>query len=66
MKTIAMSADAVTVEINEFEVMALAALIERGVTDVTADISDAACIRAAIINVADEFRSLLGHFELAA
>ena len=64
------STESVTVEFTEFELMALAALVERGQQGVlleeTKTPGDSSCIRIAINEVADEFRSLLGHFEIAA
>jgi hypothetical protein len=66
LKTTSFSQDNVAVEFTEFELMALAALVERGQVGVEAPEGDAACIRTAINEVADEFKSLLGHFELAA
>ena len=66
MRTIEVGADTVTVEFTEFELMALAALVERGQEDVAVTEGDSACIGLAITRVAKEFRSLLGHFELAS
>ena len=64
MRTIEILTDQVSIELTEFEVMALAALVERGQQDVTVTEGDRACIGRAINRVAAEFRSLLGHFEL--
>ena len=64
MRTLEMGADTVSVELTEFEMMALAALVERGQEDVKVTENDGACIGLAINRVATEFRSLLGHFEL--
>lgn len=66
MKTTILKRESVTVEFTEFELMALAALVERGQAGVGEAAGDYASIRTAINTVADEFRSLLGHFELAA
>ena len=66
MRTIEIAADTVSVEFTEFEMMALAALVERGQEDVSVTEDDVACIGLAINRTAAEFRSLLGHFELAA
>jgi hypothetical protein len=66
LKTTSLSKDNVAVEFTEFELMALAALVERGQVGVEVGADDSACIRTAINGVADEFKSLLGHFELAA
>jgi hypothetical protein len=66
MKTIAIAADAVTVQISEFEMTALVALVQRGLSGVDVGSGDAACIRAAIVGIAEEFACLVGHFELAA
>ncbi|MCX2981570.1 hypothetical protein EYC98_11925 [Halieaceae bacterium IMCC14734] len=64
MRTIELASDTVSVEFTEFELMALAALVERGQEDVSVQPDDAACIGLAINRTAVEFRSLLGHFEL--
>ena len=64
MKTISLNEDQVSVELTEFEMMALAALVERGQEDVKVTENDSTCIGLAINRVATEFRSLLGHFEL--
>ena len=66
MKTMQFNKESVTVEFTEFELMALAALVERGQQGIEVEPGDYACIRTAINQVADEFRSLLGHFEIAA
>jgi hypothetical protein len=66
LKTIELSQERVTIEFTEFELMALAALVERAQAIVPVKQGDQACIREAIHTVADEFKSLLGHFELAA
>ena len=66
MKTTALTDDTVTIELTEFEVTALVALVERAQRTVILAEGDRHGIRAAIHRVADEFRSLLGHFELAA
>ena len=58
-----MAAERITVEFTEFELTALAALVERGQIGVTPEAGDAAGIRHAITAVATEFRSLLGHFD---
>jgi hypothetical protein len=64
VKTTDLSQDCVTIQFTEFELMTLAALVERGQAGVDAPTGDYACIRSAINTVADEFKSLLGHFEL--
>jgi len=64
MRTLEIGADTVSVEFSEFELMALAALVERGQEDVTVIENDSACIGLAINRVATQFKSLLGHFEL--
>jgi hypothetical protein len=64
VKTTDLSQDCVTIQFTEFELMTLAALVERGQAGVDASTGDYACIRSAINTVADEFKSLLGHFEL--
>jgi hypothetical protein len=66
VKTIDLAQDNITVEFTEFEMTALAALIERGQIGIQPEAGDQAGIRHAITGVATEFRSLLGHFELAA
>ncbi len=63
MKTATFHQDSITVELTEFEMTALVALVERGQEGVESEPGDYACIRTAINEVADEFRSLLGHFE---
>ena len=67
MKTRDLEPEHITVEFTEFEMTALAALVERGQQTVTLATDDKAGsgIREAIHAVAEEFRSLLGHFELA-
>jgi hypothetical protein len=65
MRTLEIGADTVAVELTEFELMALAALVERSQEDVEITESDSSCIGLAINRVATEFRSLLGHFALA-
>ena len=64
MRTIELASDTVCVEFTEFELMALAALVERGQEDVNVQPDDDGCIGLAINRTATEFRSLLGHFEL--
>ncbi|MEE4193288.1 MAG: hypothetical protein V2I66_17050 [Halieaceae bacterium] len=68
MKTRDLEPEHITVEFTEFEMTALAALVERG--QLTVDLDDTAGeshgIRQAIHSVAEEFRSLLGHFELTS
>ena len=66
MKTIDLSEETVTVEFTEFELMALAALVEKAIALVPEKEGDHACIYDAIHGVAEEFRSLLGHFAVAA
>ncbi len=66
MKTRAMAQESVTVELTEFELTALAALVERGQMLVGLDDEEQQEIRRAIHSIADEFRSLLGHFELTS
>jgi hypothetical protein len=66
MRTLDIGDETVCVEITEFEMMALAALVERGQEDVSLGGGDVACIGTAINAVATEFRSLLGHFDLSS
>ncbi len=66
MKTIDLSEETVTVEFTEFELMALAALVEKAMALVPEKEGDHACIYDAIHGVAEEFKSLLGHFAVAA
>ena len=66
MKTISLSEDQITVEFTEFELMALAALVEKAMTVVPEKEGDYASIYKAIHGVAEEFKSLLGHFAIAA
>ena len=65
MRTLDIGPDTVSVQITEFEMMALAALVERGQGDLSVNEQDSSCIGLAIDRIAVEFRSLLGHFELA-
>ncbi len=65
MRTIDFQADTVSVELTEFELMTLAALVEKGQLHVTISPTDQHCIGRTINTVADEFKSLLGHFSLA-
>jgi len=64
MKTSHMNTDTLTVELTEFEVTALVALVERGMTGIEPLQNSEACIRKTILGVAREFNSMLGHFEL--
>ena len=66
MRTIELSNATVCVEFTEFELMALAALVERGQEDVSVQAGDAACIGLAINRIATEFRSLPRHFQRVA
>jgi hypothetical protein len=66
LKTISLSEEQVTVEFTEFELMALAALVEKAMTVVPEKEGDYASIYDAIHGVAEEFKSLLGHFAIAA
>lgn len=66
MKTRGLAQESVTVELTEFELTALVALVERGQNLVSLDGGDQHDIRRVIHDVADEFRSLLGHFELTS
>mgnify|MGYP001054310300 FL=1 len=67
MKTVAMSdtpgGARVTVELNEFELTALVALVEEGRKRLTEN-SDRGHIHTSMGLVADEFTRLLGHLEL--
>lgn len=64
MKTTHLAAERITVELTEFELTALAALVELGQTGVSPEHGRELEIHRAIHGVAREFRSLLGHFEL--
>ena len=64
MKTTHLTAERITVEMTEFELTALAALVERAQQSVGRERRDNLEIHDAIERVANEFRSLLGHFEL--
>ena len=64
MKTTQLATEHITVELTEFELTALAALVERGQIGVSPEQGAELEIHQAIHRVADEFRSLLGHFEL--
>jgi hypothetical protein len=66
LKTIDLSEETVTVEFTEFELMALAALVEKAIALVPEKEGDQACIYDAIHGAAEEFKSLLGHFAVAA
>ncbi len=68
MKTRGLEPERITVEFTEFEMTALAALVERGQQTVTLAGArpESGGIREAIHTVAEEFRSLLGHFELTS
>ena len=66
MKTRALAEECITVELTEFELTALVALVERGQNLVGRDSGKGREIRQAIHEVADEFRTLLGHFELTS
>ena len=64
MRTLEIDRDTVSVQVTEFELMALAALVERGQGDLSVNEQDSSCIGLAIERIAMEFRSLLAHFEL--
>ena len=64
MKTTHLAPERVTVELTEFELTALVALVERGQVGVSPEQGGELEIHRAIHKVADEFKSLLGHFEL--
>ena len=66
VKTIDLAKDTVVIEFTEFEMTALAALVERGQFGIEVNAGDTHSIRRAITSVANEFRSLLGHFDLMA
>ena len=66
MKTKELAQESITVEFTEFELTTLVALVERGQMGVTPKEGDQASIRTAIHGIANEFMSLLGHFELTA
>ena len=66
MKTRGMAQESVTVELTEFELTALVALVERGQRLAGLDAEDEHEIRRAIHTIADEFKSLLGHFALTS
>ena len=66
MKTIALNEESISVEFTEFELMALAALVEQAQLALPAAAAEQDSIRDLINTVAVEFRSLLGHFELTA
>ena len=63
VKTRALAEESVTVELTEFELTALVALVERGQKGLRPRHGERE-IHRAIHKVATEFRSLLGHFEL--
>ena len=64
MRTVDFNADNVVVELTEFEITTLSALIERGLFGVAHRADDSDGIYPAIHRVAGEFRALGGHFEL--
>ena len=64
MKTTHLAAEHITVELTEFELTALAALVERAQRSIAGQQGKDLEIHEAINRVADEFRALLGHFEL--
>jgi hypothetical protein len=66
VKTKGLAAERITVELTEFELTVLAALVERGQMLVRLEGRDLHDIRSAIDSVAGEFSSLLGHFELTS
>lgn len=66
MKTINLSEEHVTVEFTEFELMALAALVEKAMAVIPEKEGDYASIYNAIHGVAEEFKGLLGHFAVVA
>jgi hypothetical protein len=64
VKTTHLAAERITVELTEFELTALAALVERAQHGIRHERRGDLEIHEAIDRVANEFRSLLGHFEL--
>lgn len=66
MKTTHLAEERVTVELTEFELTALVALVERAQAGLSVIPGENTEIRRAIHQVAEEFKSLLGHFELTA
>lgn len=66
MKTLELNSDSVAVRLSEFELMALAALVEQAQEILPLQHNDDDCVRSAVHKVADEFRSLLAHFALTA
>ena len=62
LKTLATGDDRLSVELSEFELTALAALVERGQHGLEATPGDESCIRSVIVGVAEEFKGLLDHF----
>lgn len=65
VKTTHLASERITIELTEFEMTALAALVERGQIGVSPEQGGELDIHRAIHRVSNEFRSLLGHFELA-
>ena len=64
MKTIRLTPERVTVEITEFELTALVAMVERAQVSLPLSPGTDLDIYEAIHRVSDEFKSLLGLFEL--
>lgn len=64
MKTVQLIPEYITVEMTEFELTALVALVERAQQLLPLSPGGDADIFEAIHRVSDEFKSLLGHFAL--
>ncbi len=64
MKTLNLKDNLVALELTEFELTVLVALVEQGQLKISGSEEGAALLHSKITQVASEFRSLLGHLDL--
>ena len=64
MKTVDLKDNLVTLELTEFELTVLAALVEQGQQQLSGRNSGGTLLHSKMTQVASEFRSLLGHLDL--
>ena len=66
MKTVDLKDNLVTLELTEFELTVLAALVEQGQLQLSGGNRGGTLLHSKMTQVASEFRSLLGHLDLDA
>jgi hypothetical protein len=64
MKTVELGDNLVTLELTEFELTVLAALVEQGQLQLSESNRGGTLLHSKMMQVASEFRSLLGHLDL--